>query len=143
MRVCVTGGRTFMDTQWLWAGLDLLHELSGGITEIIEGGCTGADVRAGEWSQRRLGKPATVVAAEWERYSAGLKMGQKNPAGIIRNSQLVRMRPDVVLATPGGPGTANMVEQARKAGLRVVFLEKMPIARGSAGVPTDPLPLLN
>lgn len=130
MRVCVTGGRTFTDRDWLWAGLDLLHEVSGGITEIIEGGAPGADVRAGEWSQYRLGKKATVVEAEWEKHSRGLKHGQKNPAGMIRNNQMAAMKPDVVLAAPGGNGTAHMVSVAKRAGLRVVFLEKMPVAKG-------------
>jgi hypothetical protein len=129
MRVLVTGGRTFQDTEWLWAGLDLLHDISGGITEIIEGGAPGADVRAGEWCQRRLGKQATVVEAEWEKYSAGLKHGQKNPAGAIRNNQMALMKPDVVLACPGGVGTAHMIKVAKQSGLRVVLLEKMPVAR--------------
>jgi hypothetical protein len=126
MRVLVTGGRTFTDRDWLWAGLDLLHE-KGGITEIIEGGATGADVRAGEWSLHRLHKLPTVVDAEWERYSVGLKHGQKNPAGMIRNNKMAEMRPDVVLACPGGNGTAHMVSVARRLGLKVIFLEKMPV----------------
>lgn len=130
VRVCVTGGRTFTDTAWLHAGLDLLHQV-GGITEIIEGGAPGADVRAGEWSTRRLGKKATVVEAEWEKYSRGLKAGQKNPAGIIRNAEMVKLKPDVVLATPGGVGTADMVKQSQRAGLKVIFLEKMPVAKGA------------
>lgn len=128
MRVCVTGGRTFDDRAWLWAGLDLLHELSGGITEIIEGGAPGADVRAGEWSRHRLGKEPTVIPAEWERYSAGLQHGQKNPAGMIRNNEMVKLKPDVILATPGGPGTEHMVKISQKAGLKVIFLTKMPVA---------------
>lgn len=131
VRVCVTGGRTFNNTEWLWAGLDLIHELSGGITEIIEGGATGADMRAGEWSERRLGKKATVIPAEWEKFSAGLKLGQKNPAGMIRNNRMVAMKPDIVLATPGGDGTAHMVGVSQKAGLQVIFLENMPVTKGS------------
>jgi hypothetical protein len=138
VRICVTGGRTFNYTGWLHAGLDLLHEVSGGISEIIEGGAAGADVRAGEWSERRLGKKATVVKAEWGKYSAGLKHGQKNPAGIIRNNQMVAMKPDIVLACPGGPGTAHMVAASKKAGLKVIFLEKMPIAKGPADYSAGP-----
>jgi hypothetical protein len=130
VRVLVTGGRTFTDTAWLHAALDLLHSKAS-ISEIIEGGAPGADVRAGEWSLRRLGKKATVVEAEWEKHSRGLKHGQKNPAGMIRNNEMAKMRPDVVLATPGGNGTAHMVEVARKAGLRVIFLEKMPVLRST------------
>lgn len=133
MRVLVTGGRTFQDRAWLWAGLNLLHTMSGGITELIEGGAPGADVRAGEWV-RWMNEAAgveivklTIVEAEWERYSKGLKHGQKNPAGMIRNNEMAKLRPDVVLATPGGNGTAHMVDVAKKAGLKVVYLEKMPV----------------
>lgn len=126
MRVLVTGGRTFTDRDWLWAALDLLHELAP-IKEIIEGGAPGADVRAGEWSRHRLGKEPTVVRADWETYSRGLKHGQKNPAGAIRNRQMAKMRPDVVLVCPGGDGTANMVEAAHAEQLHVIYLEKMPV----------------
>lgn len=140
MRVCVTGGRDFTSYEqrmWLYAGLSLLHEISGGITEIIEGGAAGADLAGKNWALWRQAcgdqVKLTSVPAEWERYSAGLKHGQKNPAGIIRNSQMAAMRPDVVLATPGGAGTAHMVGTAKKVGLTVVFLEKMPVARGPAG----------
>jgi N-methylhydantoinase A/oxoprolinase/acetone carboxylase beta subunit len=134
--VCVTGGRTFTDTAWLHAGLDLLHSMAP-ISKIIEGGAPGADVRAGEWSRRRLGKEPTVVEAEWEKHSKGLKHGQKNPAGMIRNNDMAKMRPDVVLATPGGAGTAHMVGVSKKLGLRVIFLEKMPVLKSPAGPTLD------
>lgn len=83
---------------------------------------------------RRLEKKATVVEAQWERYSAGLKAGQKNPAGAIRNSEMAKMKPDVVLACPGGPGTANMVATAKAHGLRVIFLDKMPVQKSPARI---------
>jgi hypothetical protein len=150
MRVCVTGGRDFTSYEqrmWLYAGLNLLHELSGGIVEIIEGGAAGADLAAKNWALWRQGcgdrVRLTEVPAEWEKYSAGLKIGQKNPAGMIRNNQMVAMKPDVVLACPGGTGTFRMVEASQKAGLKVIFLEKMPVARGPVGKlsggPSDPL----
>jgi hypothetical protein len=124
MRVLVTGGRTFADRAWLWAGLDLLHRDLMPITEIIEGGAPGADCFAAEWSRSRLGKEPTTVDAEWEKYSG--RPG-KNPAGAIRNAKMADMRPDVVLACPGRNGTANMIETARVRGLNVVALERMPV----------------
>lgn len=120
MRVLVTGGRTFADRDWLWAGLDLLHSMDP-ITEIIEGGAPGADVRAGEWACRREIR-CTVVPAQWERHGRG--------AGFIRNAEMAKMQPDVVLACPGGNGTDHMVQVAQAAKIRVVRLEKMPVARG-------------
>lgn len=139
MRVLVTGGRTFRDSQWLWSGLDMIHRHAqlGPITEIIEGGATGADNRAQEWAFRNEIRCITVPA-QWERYSAGLKAGQANPAGAIRNVEMARLTPDLVLACPGGAGTAHMVATAKAHGLKVVFLEKMPVSRrASPNRPTE------
>lgn len=138
MRVLVTGGReytTYEDRMWLYAGLDLLHAHPqlGPVTEVIEGQADGFDHHAMNWVFWRRGCgdviTHTPVKAEWERHSAGLKEGQKNPAGAIRNAEMAKMRPDVVLACPGGPGTANMVATAEAAGLHVIRLEKMPVVR--------------
>jgi hypothetical protein len=120
MRVLVTGGRTFQDRDWLWAGLDLIHThpQMGPITEIIEGGATGADNRAQEWAYQREVRCVTVPA-QWERHGKS--------AGYIRNSEMAKMRPDLVLACPGGKGTANMTHVAAASGLKVVRLEKMPV----------------
>ena len=42
-------------------------------------------------------------------------------AGPVRNGEMLsRGKPDVVIAFPGGRGTANMCEQAMTAGVRVV-----------------------
>lgn len=132
MRVLVTGGRDFRNREWLYAGLNLLDEISGGITELIEGGASGADCLAANWAIWKgyeTDLKHTRVPAEWERYSASLKAGQKNPAGAIRNVEMAKMMPDVVLACPGGSGTQHMIDVARAHGIRVVFLEKMPVAK--------------
>jgi hypothetical protein len=129
----VTGGRDFSSYEarmWLYAGLNLLHEKAP-ITEIIEGGARGADSAAQNWAlwRKSCGDRVTLttVKPEWEKYSAGLKHGQKNPAALIRNNDMAKLRPDIVLACPGGTGTAHMVDTARRAGLRVIFLERMPV----------------
>ena len=127
MKVLVTGGRKFDDRDWLWAGLDLLSETIGGITEIIEGGAMGADVRAHEWALRR-GVNATTVEALWDIHGKS--------AGYIRNSEMADLKPDFVLACPGGKGTTNMVDIANKRGIKVIYLEKMPVIR--RGPPKEP-----
>lgn len=143
MRVLVTGGRDFLDVRWMHAGLDLLHEtLPGGITEIIEGGASGADLRARWWAERN-GVKLTEVRAEWEKHSAGLKMGQKNPAGMIRNNAMLDLKPDIVFATPGGRGTEHMVGIAQRRGVRVVFLEKMPVKAPDGPLVVSQQPILN
>jgi hypothetical protein len=139
MRVLVTGGRdysSYEERMWLYAGLSLLHSMSP-VTEIIEGGATGFDMNARNWALWRQAcgdkLKLTTVPAQWEQHGKS--------AGYIRNSEMARMRPDVVLACPGGKGTSNMVEVANAAKLRVVFLAKMPIAgpkRKGADVPPPP-----
>jgi hypothetical protein len=42
-------------------------------------------------------------------------------AGPIRNARMLEEgKPDIVIAFPGGRGTANMIEQAHAAGVEVV-----------------------
>lgn len=66
---------------------------------------------AGEWA-RLTGIRELAFPADWENY--------RRAAGPIRNRQmLVEATPDLVVAFPGGPGTANMIRQARAAGVPV------------------------
>jgi hypothetical protein len=44
---------------------------------------------------------------------------------MVRNRSLLDAKPDLVVAFPGGKGTAHMVGIATKAGLRVVMAEEM------------------
>ena len=41
-------------------------------------------------------------------------------AGPVRNARMLVEKPDLVIAFPGGPGTADMVRRARAAGVEVV-----------------------
>lgn len=67
---------------------------------------------AGAWAENNK-VPQLCYLADWKTH--GLN------AGPIRNKQMLdEGKPDLVLAFPGGRGTANMVTQARKAGVRVV-----------------------
>src|SRR5262249_11454324 len=53
-----------------------------------------------------------IFHADWGQFGSG--------AGPIRNSKmLAEGKPEMVLAFPGGRGTANIVEQARSAGVSV------------------------
>jgi hypothetical protein len=79
---------------------------------IIEGGATGADSAAADF--------ATVHYCQLEEYKADWKK-HGTSAGPIRNRQMLEDgKPDIVLAFPGGKGTANMIAQARAYGIPVV-----------------------
>lgn len=111
MRVLVCGGRDFRNWPRLDAALrDLLVDQPD--QAIIQGGAKGADCLAAAWGFWKS-VPVEEYAAEWEIY------GKK--AGGIRNQKMLdEGRPDVVLAFPGGKGTADMVKRAELAGIEVI-----------------------
>lgn len=110
MRVLVCGGRGAPPRD-LSAVLDAFHEANC-ITCIIHGGAPGVDTAAGKWAQLR-GIPYELFPAEWGRHG--------HRAGMIRNARmLAEGKPEVVLAAPGGHGTAGMVKLARAAGVLVL-----------------------
>ena len=110
MRLLVCGGRDWDDFEGLSEELVWLQG-SHNIDVIIHGGARGADALAGEWA-KLLHIPVEVYRADWDKHGKA--------AGAIRNRQmLTEGKPDMVLAFPGGRGTANMIEQAREAGITV------------------------
>jgi hypothetical protein len=113
MRVLVCGGRDYPDSgrDSLFASLDRLLV---GATWLIHGDARGVDRLAGQWAHQR-GIPVTPFPANWNAY------GKR--AGWLRNQEMLDIgKPDLVIAFPGGGGTADMVRRARKAGVRVVSL---------------------
>lgn len=113
MRLLVTGGRDFTDRQLLFQALDQLHA-EHHFTLLIHGDARGADRLAGEWAQDR-GIQVLACPADWKQHG--------RIAGPIRNRQMLDKKPDLVVAFPGGAGTRNMVEIARKAGVVVIDLQ--------------------
>jgi hypothetical protein len=110
MVILVCGGRDYADREAVFRILDHLLRTRG-IVLIIQGGARGADALAGAWARER-GIENLEFRADWDRYGRS--------AGLRRNTQmLVEGRPDAVVAFPGGRGTANMVMQARGAGVPV------------------------
>lgn len=110
MKVLVCGGRDFQNENFVWESLDAIV-----IDLLIEGGANGADKCAHDYAvQMRI--PHLTVPANWPLY------GKK--AGILRNIKMLKeYRPDLVVAFPGGNGTAHMVRIAREAGVEVRTLQ--------------------
>lgn len=111
MRVLICGGREYNDTEKMYEFLDRIHkDLQ--ITTVIEGDARGADRIAGFWARKN--KIDNVkFPADWDAHGRA--------AGIIRNKQMLEEgAPDLVIAFPGGRGTANMVFIAKEAGVEVV-----------------------
>jgi hypothetical protein len=120
MRVLVCGGRRFFDKRLLDQTLSALTPPP---TVIIEGEASGADILAREWAKSH-GIPFEPYPADWDnitRPGAVVKRRYDGKfydaaAGHIRNQKmLVEGKPDLVVAMPGGSGTADMVRRARAA----------------------------
>jgi predicted Rossmann-fold nucleotide-binding protein len=118
MRVLVCGGRNYSDTGRVISTLENIHT-GCKITCLIEGGATGADEAANRWA-RASRIMFQTFPADWRKYGKA--------AGAIRNAlMLSEGRPDLVIAFPGGAGTANMVKLAKYNATKVMEIKATPV----------------
>ncbi len=107
----VCGGRAFEDYAMFEAAMSDLLALRGCPWRIVHGDATGVDTMAGEWGKR---KAIYVVPcpADWNKHGKA--------AGPVRNQEMLdKFKPQLVVAFPGGRGTADMVRRAREVGVDV------------------------
>lgn len=108
MRILVCGGRDYNEEKTVNFILDSLKD----VEVVIDGGAKGADTLASKWAIIN-GIPSVTYCADWTTHGKA--------AGFIRNKLMLdNGKPDLVIAFPGGKGTANMVELATKANIPVV-----------------------
>lgn len=110
MKVLVCGGRRYSSIEKVDQVLSTIHE-DGVISHLIEGGAEGADTIARTWAQG-VGVQTVTCKANWEQFGKS--------AGPRRNANMLSLGPDLVVAFPGGAGTAHMVGVAKAAGIRVM-----------------------
>ncbi len=111
MIVLVCGSRDSDDVSFVWRTLDDLDEMRR-IDMVIDGGASGVDRIARRWAVHR-DRRSEIFPADWQRHGAA--------AGPIRNAAMLNHgKPDLVIAFPGGKGTADMVRKARAAGVEVL-----------------------
>ena len=108
MRVLVCGGRNYENYSLVERRLSsLLPKLK----MIIHGAATGADSPAQRFAEENE-IPVIQFPARWDLYGRA--------AGPIRNQEMLEIGcPDLVMAFPGGRGTAGMVRLARMANVKV------------------------
>lgn len=106
----VAGGRDFRDMDMLRMVLDDVNP-----DTIVHGAARGADSMAGRYARER-GIPCRVFPVKWhDRYGNYIPR-----AAFDRNQQMLdEGQPDLVVAFPGGGGTRDMVNRARKDGFTV------------------------
>jgi len=123
MRLLVTGSRYLNDYNYFSKEMDKFCSSHSIPTTVIHGAARGADTLASRWvremnSMRNHDPIITEIEepAKWKLHGKA--------AGPIRNRlMLVEHKPDMVLAFPGGKGTANMIKIARWNGVPIVDLE--------------------
>jgi predicted Rossmann-fold nucleotide-binding protein len=110
LRVLVCGGRNYADEPAFMSAMGKLHRDTP-IAEVVTGGATGADTMAALWAGS-IGAVLHVIKADWNRHGKA--------AGPIRNQEMLdRFPPHLVVAFPGGSGTADMIRRSEAAGFEV------------------------
>lgn len=110
MRTIIAGSRHLTDSRFLFLALDVCGWTP---SVVLSGGCRGADRLGAAWARRR-GIPVETYEADWNARGRG--------AGPIRNQAMVDRAEALIAVDLGGPGTADVIRRARKAGLRVFVL---------------------
>ena len=107
MKLIIAGGRDYTLTEEDCQHLDEIHARTP-VTEVVSGHSPGADLCGEKWAAR--GIPIRLFRAAWGSHGSS--------AGPIRNCQMAQYA-DAVALFPGGRGTANMRQQAKKANLQI------------------------
>lgn len=127
MRILVCGGRTFgniymenlspqelfqkeKERNFIW---DKLEQITGDYfnINIISGMADGVDTVAYEFA-RDTEISLLSFPADWKKHGKS--------AGPIRNQQMLdEGKPNLIVAFPGGTGTADMIRRAKKAEIEV------------------------
>ncbi len=109
MKVLVAGSRDWKHGAAIRRELEKLDPYT---DIVIHGGCKGADMMA-DGIAKSLGIHTARVDALWKWYP--------HTAGPVRNSIMLDLEPDLVLAflLPQSKGTRNMIRQAEDKGIPV------------------------
>lgn len=115
-----TGGRDFANYGFLCACMDLLRrELD--IRFVSHGDAKGADRMFGLWarSRRIAERKLPITRGDWD--SRGKSAGPRRNQALLDSFP----RPDIVVAMPGGTGTADMICRSNQQGFPVIDTEEI------------------
>lgn len=109
MKVIVCGGRDYSDQKAVFDALDRWHTKQK-ISILIHGAASGADRLAESWANAR-GIISVAVKPLWKHHGKA--------AGPLRNRAMLKLKPHMVIAFPGGAGTSDMIKAAKEDELTV------------------------
>lgn len=108
LRTIIAGNRNFFDVGVV---RQAVNECPWYISEFVSGGAPGVDA-VGELIALERGERAKMFPAKWEMHG--------NAAGPKRNRAMATYAQGLVLVHDGrGPGSRNMLEEAKRAGLQI------------------------
>src|SRR5690606_2237775 len=102
-------GRRYHDTATIRRVLEEYHQPPP--PTLVHGGAPRADSEAAYVAAYLLDWPVEAHPADWQRHARA--------AGRTRTQQTVDSAADLVIAFPGGGGTADLIRRARAAGIPV------------------------
>lgn len=116
--ILVCGGRDFANRDLVYKTLGDLHAEEP-IGLVVNGAARGADKLSTEWAVAMDHVAIHEYPAKWDLH------GKR--AGPVRNSQMLECENvDMVVAFPGGRGTADMVSKAQQRGVVVLHVRERP-----------------
>ncbi len=116
IRVGVTGGRDYGDSAKVCHVLNRAHSVLKGRMFLVVGDARGLDTHARLWAIATLALDKhQLFKADWDQYGPA--------AGPIRNKAMIDSGLNLLIAFPGGKGTANMKQQCRERGIKILEIE--------------------
>ena len=116
MKLIVCGGRNYRLTRRNIVMLNWFHD-NYGISELVSGGCEGADQDAEVWAESQvLPIPIRQFIPDW--------VARGKAAGPLRNQEMADYvgKDGLCIAFPGGKGTEDMIRRAIKIGMSLVVI---------------------
>ena len=124
-RVIVTGGRDYADYVRVRDAISTYTSRAERPVVIVHGDASGADALA-QRAAEELGYETEKHPARWH------DLGKA--AGPLRNREMIDAGADLVLAFPGGRGTADCVHRAYVAGIPIVDVASQARFEGQANL---------
>ena len=117
MRLIIAGSREFKSLRAIQQAVKRFREAHPDfvITEVVTGGCRGADRLAEEYTRDNLGLPVKTFPPDWKTHGKA--------AGPIRNAEMAQYGDALLalfIAGVEGRGTSDMVNKMQQAGKTVV-----------------------
>lgn len=120
LKLLICGGRDFTDIEYAIPLFQAVHNTSP-VSQLICGMARGGDTLGKLWANE-VDIPVAEFHPDWDTH------GRR--AGRLRNQRMLdEGQPNLVLALPGGTGTAHMVDISKSAGIPVLEYTRLFFSR--------------